>query len=62
MTTNTVPLQCRIDEKLDSELRVFAATHRIKRPAVIIEAALKHCLNNSHFIEKLAKKEEEIDH
>ena len=58
MTTTTVPLQCRIDEKIDDELRVFAASHRIKRPAIVIEAALRHCLNDQHFIKKLTKKEE----
>ncbi len=56
-----VALQARISEDLDIELRAIAAKHR-KRPNAIIEAMIRHCANNRHFIEKLTAKKEEIDY
>ncbi|ELS32797.1 MULTISPECIES: hypothetical protein [Pseudanabaena] len=63
--SNKVALQARIDEDVDLQLRQIAAKHR-KRPNVIVDAALRHCFSNRHFLSKLeelfTKKEEEIDY
>ena len=53
----TVHLNPTVDEKL----RLFGVRHR-KNLSEIVEAALLHCLDNRHFIEKLTPKKEEIDY
>ncbi|NUN66333.1 hypothetical protein HCU40_16635 [Pseudanabaena biceps] len=61
--SNKVPLQSRIDEDLDLQLRQIAAKHR-KRPNAIVDAALRHCFSSRHFLAKLEDlftKKEEID-
>jgi len=50
-----------VSSETDEKLRIFCAKHR-KNMSEVIEAALLHCLDNRHFIEKLTKKEEEIDY
>jgi hypothetical protein len=60
-TTDKARLTAMIDPKLDEKVRVFGARNR-KNLSEIVEAALLHCLDNRHFIEKLTKKEEEIDY
>ncbi|WP_055075280.1 hypothetical protein [Pseudanabaena sp. 'Roaring Creek'] len=61
--SNKVALQARIEEDLDLQLRQLAAKHR-KRPNVIVDEALRHCLGNPHFLSYLdkqfTKKEEAI--
>jgi hypothetical protein len=46
--------------ELDKKLRIFAV-HQDKNLSEIVEAMIHHCLSDRHFIEKLTKKEEEID-
>jgi hypothetical protein len=51
-----------IDSSVEKKLRIFSVSHDINNLSLITEAALLHCLDNRHFINKLTKKEEEIDH
>lgn len=60
-TTDKLKLTISIEANLDEKLRIFGVKHR-KQLSEIVEAALLHCLDNRHFIEKLTKKEEEIDY
>ena len=58
-TTDKARLTAMIDPSVDEKVRIFGVKHR-KNLSEIVEAALLHCLDNRHFIEKLTKKEEEI--
>jgi len=58
-TTDKARLTAMISPELDKKLRLFAV-HQDKNLSEIVEAALLHCLDNRHFIEKLTKKEEAI--
>ena len=57
-TTDKARLTVMIDSSIDEKLRIFSVRHRINNLSEITEAALLHCLDNRHFIEKLTKKEE----
>jgi hypothetical protein len=60
-TTDKARLTAMIDPSVDEKVRMFGVKHR-KNLSEIVEASLLHCLDNRHFIEKLTKKEEEIDY
>lgn len=60
-TTDKARLTAMIDPTVDEKLRLFGVRHR-KNLSEIVEAALLHCLDNRHFIEKLTPKKEEIDY
>ena len=60
-TTDKARLTAMIDPTVDEKLRLFGVRHR-KSLSEIVEAALLHCLDNPHFIEKLTPKKEEIDY
>lgn len=61
-TTDKERLGVYLSPSVDKKLRIFSVNHQIKNLSEIVEAALLHCLDNRHFIEKLTKKEEEIDY
>ena len=50
-----------VSAEADEKLRMFCVKHR-KNISEVVEAALLHCLDNHHFIEKLTPKKEEIDY
>jgi hypothetical protein len=56
-TTDKSRLTAMLDPAVDEKVRIFGVRHR-KNLSEIVEAALLHCLDNRHFIEKLTKKEE----
>ncbi|NUN66347.1 hypothetical protein HCU40_16705 [Pseudanabaena biceps] len=56
------PVQIRLTPSVEKKLRLFSVEHDINNISEVAEAALVHCLSNSHFIKKLTKKEEEIDY
>jgi hypothetical protein len=56
-TTDKARLTALIGPNVDEKVRMFGVKHR-KNLSEIVEAALLHCLDNRHFIEKLTKKEE----
>lgn len=58
-TSDKLKLTISIDPNVDEKLRIFCVKHR-KQLSEVTEAALLHCLDNRHFIEKLTKKEEAI--
>lgn len=58
-TTDKVRTGLYLSPKVDEALRIFAVRHR-KSNSDIVEAALLHCLENRHFIEKLTNKKEEV--
>ena len=60
-TSDKLKLTISIDPTVDEKLRLFGVRHR-KNLSEIVEAALLHCLDNRHFIEKLTPKKEEIDY
>ena len=60
-TTDKARLTAMIDPTVDEKIRLFGVRHR-KNLSEIVEAALLHCLDNRHFIEKLTPKKEEIDY
>lgn len=60
-TSDKLKLTISIDPTVDEKLRLFGVRHR-KSLSEIVEAALLHCLDNRHFIEKLTPKKEEIDY
>ena len=60
-TTDKVRTGLYMSPKVDEALRLFAVRHR-KSNSEVVEAALLHCLDNPHFIEKLTPKKEEIDY
>jgi hypothetical protein len=62
LATEKAKVTVYIDLVVEDKLRIFSAKHRINNLSLITEAALLHCLDNRHFIEKLTKKEEEIDY
>jgi hypothetical protein len=57
-TTDKARLTVMIDPSIDEKLRIFSVRHRINNLSEITEAALLHCLDNRHFIDKLTKKED----
>ncbi|TYQ29975.1 hypothetical protein [Pseudanabaena sp. UWO310] len=57
-TTDKVRTGIYLSPKVDEALRFFAVRHR-KSNSDIVEAALLHCLENRHFIDKFTKKKEE---
>lgn len=61
LATDKSRLTVHLDSSVDEKVRIFAVKHR-KNISEIVEAMLLHCLDNRHFIEKLTKKEEEIDY
>lgn len=60
-TTDKARLTVMLDPNVDEKVRIFGVKHR-KNLSEITEAALLHCLDNRHFIEKLTTKKEEIDY
>jgi hypothetical protein len=58
LATDKSRLTVHLDPTVDEKVRIFGVKHR-KNLSEIVEAALLHCLDNRHFIEKLTKKEEE---
>lgn len=60
-TESKARLNPTISTDTDEKLRMFCVKHR-KNISEVIEAALLHCLDNRHFIEKLTTKKEEIDY
>lgn len=58
IATDKAKVTIYIDSSVDEKLRVFSARHRINNLSLITQAALLHCLDDHHFIEKLTKKEE----
>jgi len=58
-TDNKSRLNIVVGAEVDEKLRLFCVKHR-KQLSEVTEAALLHCLDNRHFIEKLTKKEEAI--
>jgi hypothetical protein len=60
-TDNKARLNIVVSADVDEKLRLFCVKHR-KQLSEVVEATLLHCLSNKHFIEKLTKKEEEIDY
>jgi len=61
LATDKARLTVHISPDVDEKLRIFCVKHR-KKMSEVNEAALLHCLDNKHFINKLTKKEEEIDY
>ena len=61
LATDKAKTMVYLSPNTDSQLRIFAARHR-KGLSEVVEAALLHCLDNRHFIEKLTPKKEEIDY
>jgi|NOAtaT_6_FD_contig_123_591_length_453_multi_10_in_0_out_0_1 hypothetical protein len=61
LATDKSRLTVHLDPNVDEKVRIFGVKHR-KNLSEIVEASLLHCLDNRHFIEKLTKKEEEIDY
>jgi hypothetical protein len=59
-TSDKVRTGLYLSPKVDESLRMFAVRHRISNSDVV-EAALLHCLDNRHFIDKLTKKEEDCE-
>ena len=52
-----------ISTDADDKLRKLVFDHRkTVNLSEIVEAMIHHCAHNRHFIEKLTKKEEEIDY
>ena len=58
-TDSKARLNISVSAETDEKLRIFCVKHR-KNMSEVTEAALLHCLDNKHFINKLTKKEEEI--
>lgn len=58
LATDKAKVTVYIDSTVENKLRIFSAQHRINNLSLITEAALLHCLDDHHFIEKLTKKEE----
>ncbi len=57
-----VPVQIRIDESIDEQLRVFAAKNRMRLNEAA-EAMIRHCLTSRHFCAKYqTTKEKAIDY
>ena len=52
------PVQIRLTPAVEKKLRHFSVEHDIKNISEVTEAALLHCLDDHHFIEKVTKKEE----
>jgi len=61
IATDRVRLTAHISPELDEKVRILAVKHR-KQLSEVVEAAFLHCLDSKAFINKLAKKEEEIDY
>jgi hypothetical protein len=61
LATDKAKITFYLDPSVEKKLRVFSVEHDINNLSLIVEATLKHCLTDRHFIEKLTKKEEEID-
>ncbi|CAN1211896.1 hypothetical protein TUMEXPCC7403_16950 [Tumidithrix helvetica PCC 7403] len=51
-------LNITIDSGIDEQLRVLSARHRGSTLSSIVEDALRHCLENRHFLERLKAKHE----
>jgi hypothetical protein len=62
LATEKAKVTVYIESSVEDKLRNFSVKHRINNLSAITEAALLHCLDNRHFIEKLTKKEEAIDY
>ncbi len=58
LATDKARLTAHISPETDEKVRIFCVKHR-RNLSEIVEAALLHCLDNKHFINKISPKKEE---
>ncbi|MCY7331274.1 MAG: hypothetical protein LH649_01150 [Pseudanabaena sp. CAN_BIN31] len=61
IATDKIRLTTHISPEVDEKLRIFSIKHRINNLSAITEAALLHCLDNKHFINKISPKKRRSD-